>query len=33
MDGKQMIFFLKVYSLSNATDDFAQWMAIRITHP
>jgi hypothetical protein len=33
MDGKQMIFFLKVYSMGNPTDDFAQWMAIRITHP
>jgi hypothetical protein len=33
MDGKYMIFYLKVYSLGDPTDDMAQWMAIRISHP
>jgi hypothetical protein len=33
MDGKEMIFYLKVYSLGDPTNDMAQWMAIRITHP
>ncbi|MCX6056393.1 MAG: NBR1-Ig-like domain-containing protein [Chloroflexi bacterium] len=33
LDGKDIIFFLKVSSQSNPTDDFAQWMAARITHP
>lgn len=32
-DGKKMIFYLKVYSNGDSTDDVAQWMAIRITHP
>jgi hypothetical protein len=33
MDGKNMIFYLKVHSNGDSTDDFAQWMAARITHP
>ncbi len=33
MDGQSLIFFLKVSSKSDPTDDFAQWMAARITHP
>jgi hypothetical protein len=33
MDGKKMIFFLKVSSKGNSTDDMAQWMAVRVTHP
>lgn len=32
-DGKEVIFYLKVSSGGNSTDDMAQWMAIRITHP
>jgi hypothetical protein len=32
MDGKQIIFYLKVYSNGNNQDDMAQWMAARITH-
>ncbi len=32
-DGQKMIFYLKVYSNGDNTDDVAQWMAIRITHP
>jgi len=32
-DGKKVIFYLKVYSNGDSTDDYAQWMAIRITHP
>jgi hypothetical protein len=32
MDGKKMIFFLKVSSNGDSTDDMAQWMAARITH-
>jgi hypothetical protein len=32
MDGENIIFFLKVYSNGNSTDDMAQWMAARITH-
>lgn len=32
-DGKNMIFYLKVSSNGNSTDDMAQWMAARITHP
>jgi hypothetical protein len=32
MDGKQMIFYLKVHSNGSPTDDMAQWMAARITH-
>ncbi len=32
MDGKNMIFYLKVSSNGNPTDDMAQWMAARITH-
>jgi hypothetical protein len=31
-DGKNMIFYLKVSSGGNSTDDYAQWMAARITH-
>lgn len=33
LDGQDVIFFLKVTSKSDSTDDFAQWMAVRITHP
>jgi len=33
LDGQSIIFFLKVTSKSDPTDDFAQWMAARITHP
>jgi hypothetical protein len=33
LDGQSVIFFLKVSSKSDSTDDFAQWMAARITHP
>lgn len=33
MDGKDMIFYLKVSSNGDSTNDYAQWMAIRITHP
>lgn len=33
MDGKDMIFYLKVSNQGSSTDDYAQWMAIRITHP
>lgn len=33
LDGQTVIFFLKVTSKSDSTDDFAQWMAARITHP
>lgn len=33
LDEKNVIFFLKVSSKSDPTDDFAQWMAARITHP
>lgn len=33
MDGKNMIFYLKVSSGGDPTDDFAQWMAARVTHP
>jgi hypothetical protein len=33
LDGKNVIFYLKVSSKSDPTDDFAQWMAARITHP
>lgn len=33
MDGQSLIFFLKVISKGDPTDDFAQWMAARITHP
>ncbi len=33
LDGKEVIFFLKVSSKADSTDDFAQWMAARITHP
>jgi hypothetical protein len=31
-DGKNVIFYLKVSSGGNSTDDYAQWMAARITH-
>jgi len=33
LDGKEIIFFLKVISNGNSTNDLAQWMAARITHP
>ena len=33
LDGKEIIFYLKVLSKGDPTDDFAQWMAARITHP
>jgi hypothetical protein len=33
LDGKEIIFFLKVLSQANSKDDLAQWMAARITHP
>lgn len=33
LDGQNVIFFLRVSSKSDPTDDFAQWMAARITHP
>ena len=33
LDGKEVIFYLKVASQGDPTDDFAQWMAARITHP
>ncbi|MBA4384985.1 MAG: hypothetical protein C0410_09630 [Anaerolinea sp.] len=33
LDGQSLIFFLRVSSKSDSTDDFAQWMAVRITHP
>jgi hypothetical protein len=33
LDGKDVIFYLKVSSQGEPTDDMAQWMAARITHP
>jgi hypothetical protein len=33
LDGKDIIFFLKVISQGSSKDDLAQWMAARITHP
>jgi hypothetical protein len=33
LDGKEIVFFLKVLSKGNSTDDLAQWMAVRISHP
>lgn len=33
LDGKEVIFYLKVISKGDPTNDFAQWMAARITHP
>lgn len=33
LDGKEIIFFLKVISKGDSTNDLAQWMAARITHP
>jgi hypothetical protein len=33
LDGQNIIFFLKVSSKGDPTDDFAQWMVARITHP
>ena len=33
LDGKQIIFYLRVSSQGDPTDDFAQWMAVRISHP
>jgi len=32
MDGEDIIFYLKVLSNGDPTDDMAQWMAARITH-
>ena len=33
LDGKEIIFFLKVLSKGDSTNDLAQWMAVRVTHP
>ena len=33
LDGKDVIFFLKVMSQGNSKEDLAQWMAARVTHP
>lgn len=33
LDGKEIIFFLKVISQGSSKDDLAQWMAARVTHP
>ena len=33
LDGKEIIFYLKVLSQGNSNQDLAQWMAARITHP
>ena len=33
LDGKEIIFFLKVMSQGNSKEDLAQWMAARVTHP
>lgn len=33
LDGKEVIFFLKVSSKGDPTNDFAQWMAARVAHP
>jgi hypothetical protein len=33
LDGKNVIFYLKVSSNGSSTDDFAQWMGARVTHP
>ncbi len=33
LDGKEVVFFLKVISQGSSKDDLAQWMAARITHP
>ncbi len=33
LDGKEVIFFLKVLSQGNSKEDLAQWMAARVTHP
>jgi hypothetical protein len=33
LDGQNVIFLLRVSSQRDPTDDFAQWMAARITHP
>ncbi len=33
LDGKEVIFYLRVSSKGDSTDDYAQWMAARITHP
>lgn len=33
LDGKEIIFYLKVISGGDSTDDYANWMAARITHP
>jgi hypothetical protein len=33
LDGKEIIFYLKVFSQGNSSQDLAQWMAARITHP
>lgn len=33
LDGSEVIFFLKVISGGDSTDDYANWMGARITHP
>lgn len=33
LDGKDIIFYIKVYSQGSPTDDFAQWISVRVTHP
>ena len=33
LDGKEIVFFLKVSSQGDSKDDLAQWMAARVTHP
>lgn len=33
LDGKEVIFYLTVVSGGDSTDDYANWMAVRITHP
>lgn len=33
LDGQEIIFFLRVSSKGDPTNDFAQWLAARITHP
>ena len=33
LDGKEVIFYLMVVSGGDSTDDYANWMSARITHP
>jgi hypothetical protein len=33
LDGKEVVFYLKVLSKGDSTNDFAQWMAAHISHP